>query len=220
MGGGQFVGIDEGEVVVAAVALFDELVKGDECGLQVQADFVCHACILPELAGLVGVGNVDVAGGEGAVFGEGEGDLGAAVACEHADFETVARAHQAHQKRQQVDGFNGAGHGRTMCGLRVVDLLEDGMGVGVDALQVAFEFTGGIVARLACAHAESVGLVGVGFFGQFGRLVACLFFGVEFNVPQQAAVVEAALCFFGILFEVFLQKLGGIGLVVVHFRTP
>lgn len=222
MGGGQFVGIDEGEVVVAAVALFDELVEGNECGLQVQADFVCHACGLPELAGLVGVGDVDVAGGEGAVFGECKGDLGAAVACEYADFKAVTRAHQSHQKCQQVDGFNGAGHGSTVCGLRVVvvDLLEDGMGGGVDALQVAFEFAGGIVARLACAHAGSVGLVGVGFFWQFGRLVTRLFFGVEFNIPQQAAVVETALCFFRVLFEVFLQKLGGIGLVVVHFCTP
>ena len=86
VGGGRFVGVDQGEIVAAAAALLDELVERDEGGLEVELDFVLHAGFAPEAARGVGVGDVDVAGGEAAVFRQGEGNGGAAVAGEHADF--------------------------------------------------------------------------------------------------------------------------------------
>ena len=43
-----------------------------------------------------------------------------------------------------------------------------------------------------------------------------LLFRVELDIPQQAAVLEAAFLLFGVFFDVFLQEPGGVGLVVIH----
>ena len=55
-----------------------------------------------------------------------------------------------------------------------------------------------------CLVVPLIGLVGIRFFGdaRFGK--GFLFIGIEFYVPQQTAVFQALLGFFGVLFNEFV----------------
>ena len=218
MRGGGFVGVDKGNIVAVGASGGEEFVEGKDGRLQVQADFVRHARVLPGLAGVFGVGGVDVAGGDAAVFGQGEGDGGAAVAGEHADFEAAFGADELHEKGEELGLLGGQVHfAHTVLRGGLAQVLQYFCFGRVDAFQVACKAGGQMVGD--CGHGAArdlVGIVGVGFFGDFAGGEIGLLFGVELDIPQQAAVLEAAFLLFGVFFDVFLQELGGVGLVVIH----
>ena len=60
-----------------------------------------------------------------------------------------------------------------------------------------------------------VGLISVGWFGQLSGFKAGLLFGAELDIPQQSAVFQALLGFLRVLFDIVVDKLGGVGFIVV-----
>ena len=70
--------------------------------------------------------------------------------------------------------------------------------------------------RLKNKPALFVGLISVGWFGQLGGFKAGLLFGVELDIPQQGAVFQALLGFLRMFFNIIVDKLGGVGFLVVH----
>ena len=162
----------------------EEFVEGEDCRLQVQADFVCYARFLPSLSRVFGVGGVDVAGGDAAVFGQGEGDGGAAVTGENADFQIVFRVCEPNEPSQNGRLLGSDGHfAHTVLRGAFAQAGEGGVFGGVDAAQVGEK--PGCGGGGADAHAAGlvVGIIGVGFFRHFGGGKVFFFLGIEFDIP-------------------------------------
>ena len=180
-----------------------------------QGDFVFDTGGLPLLACQRGEAGIDVAGGDATVFRQRECHCGAAVAGEYTDFEIAFRFNQAGEPSQRGGLLGRNRHfAQAVAGGFAAQAGEHGMFRLANLAQIGRQL--GRKGGSGNAHCCLVGLVSVRLFRQLGGGEVGFVFRVEFNIPQQAAVFQAAFGFFGMLFQIIVKELGGFGLVVVH----
>ena len=198
----------------------EQLLKRNQRRLQMQADFVFYAGGLPVAAGVFGKADIDVAAINLCVFGQRQRNGGAAVAGKHADFQITAHAREFGQPGQQCGLLGGNRHFAQT--VRFGLAADGGQNVGLGRAhlpQVLAQF-GRELCRLN-RHVQAafglIGLVGIRFFGHGGGFEGFLLFGIQLHIPQQGAVFQTALGFFGVLLQIIVQEFCGVGLVfVVH----